>query len=194
MLPAPASTNPPTSPFIVDLGCGDNKVPGAYGVDFRSFPDVVDLVADVSQITPEQLPQPADVVIARHVLEHFPVRESVALLTRWTRLLKPGGLLHIEVPRMDFVARHWFDRPGDVNWQYWLLDMAYGGQDYPGNFHQTLYSPELLTHQLQAVGLADITVRRVTQVAVGTAQRPLLWTPPASTAIVVPHYPVTWSE
>lgn len=178
-------------PFIVDLGCGDNKVPGTFGVDFRPFPGIVDLVADVSMITPDLLPRPADAVIARHVLEHFPVRDTQHILIRWVELLKPGGVIHIEVPRMDFIARHWFDRPGDIDHQRWLLDMAYGGQDYPGNFHQTLYSLELLRHEMRQAGLVDITIQDAVQVAVGEGRRPANWTPPEVGPTVVKHFPVT---
>jgi hypothetical protein len=200
-------------PFIVDVGCGDRKVElpyvsqtgaasGAdapaqvgyvYGVDFRALPDV-DLVCDIRRLAPEDLPQLADGIVARHVVEHFEFRESSRLVARLVGCLVPRGVVHIEVPRMDFIARHWFDRPGNLEWQRWLIDMAYGAQDYPGNYHMTLFSPELLRDVMERAGLVDIEIRDAVQVAVGVGRKPEGWEMPSDERLSYPfqHFPVTF--
>ena len=185
-------------PFIVDVGCGDRKVEGAFGVDFREIPGVVDLVADVSTLDQtlwceRGLPQ-ADAVVARHVLEHFPYRDSARILAGWVGLVRPGGLVHIEVPRMDFLARHWFDRPGNLEWQRWLINMAYGEEDYTGNFHMTLFSMELLKDVMERAGLVNVQVQDAIQVAVGVGTKPEGWSMPTEERLSYPfqHFPVNF--
>jgi 2-polyprenyl-3-methyl-5-hydroxy-6-metoxy-1,4-benzoquinol methylase len=46
----------------------------------------------------------ADCVWARHVLEHSPIPFFV--LTEFARMLKPGGILYVEVPSPDTACRH----------------------------------------------------------------------------------------
>lgn len=184
--------------FVVDIGCGGRKVEGAFGVDFRPIPGVVDLVADVSTLDEalwrERGLPPCDAIVARHVLEHFPFRDSSRLLARWVGLLRPGGLCHIEVPRMDFIARHWFDRPANLEWQRWLINMAYGDEDYPGNFHMTLFSLELLQDVMRRAGLVEVEVRDAVQVAVGVGRKPDAWTMPSEEQLdyPFPQFPVTF--
>lgn len=196
--PQPAP-QPAPQPFVVDIGCGDRKVEGAFGVDFRPIPGVVDLVADVSTLDialwREQRGLPlCDALIARHVLEHFPYRDSARILARWVGLLRPGGVCRIEVPRMDFIARHWFDRPGNLEWQRWLINMAYGEEDYVGNFHMTLFSPELLKDVMERAGLAQVQVQDAIQVAVGMGTKPEGWEMPSDERLSYPfqHFPVTF--
>lgn len=45
----------------------------------------------------------ADAVAAIHVLEHFYRWEAPAMLAEWRRILKPGGVLILELPCMDKV-------------------------------------------------------------------------------------------
>src|SRR5207253_9987596 len=57
-------------PVILDLGCGANKVPGAFGIDIVALTGV-DLVHDL-KATPYPLPEScADTIYLNHVLEHF---------------------------------------------------------------------------------------------------------------------------
>lgn len=80
---------------ILDLGCGDKKVLGAFGIDAIRLQGV-DLVHNL-EITPYPLPDNcADVIYLNHVLEHFtdplPIMEEV-----W-RLARPKGTVKIRTP------------------------------------------------------------------------------------------------
>ena len=45
----------------------------------------------------------ADLVRASHVLEHYSWRDTVAVMSEWARVLKPGGVLQIAVPNFDYI-------------------------------------------------------------------------------------------
>lgn len=96
---------------VLDLGCGGNKtVKSAIGVDFipkgERIPNLdgdpisdADLVADVSQNIPVE-DNSADVIIARHILEHMV--DVVTVLLMWIRKLKSGGRLIIALPNQEW--------------------------------------------------------------------------------------------
>lgn len=60
----------------------------------------VDIVADAREIPlPDNY---ADVVFSSECLEHFPWKTYIDALKEWCRILKPGGMIRIEVP--DFIG------------------------------------------------------------------------------------------
>jgi len=80
---------------VLDLGCGANKVPGAFGIDVAALPGV-DLVHDL-QATPYPLPEGcADAVYMNHVLEHL--ENPLPILEEVWRLARPNGRVLIRTP------------------------------------------------------------------------------------------------
>lgn len=51
-----------------------------------------------------QHPQAFDVVVAKATLEHIPLDRLLPLLRATARSLRPGGLLVVDVPNMDWIA------------------------------------------------------------------------------------------
>lgn len=82
--------------LVVDLGAGGRKiVPWIKTVDAVSLPGT-DVICDFSR---EQTPfqkETVDIVISTGVLEH--VADDHRYMAEICRILKPGGLLHIELP------------------------------------------------------------------------------------------------
>ncbi len=78
----------------IDLGCGGNKVAGAWGVDLRRQPGI-NLVADIERRLPLKSDS-VDVVWMRHVIEH--VRDLIGLMEEVCRICRPGGKVEIDVP------------------------------------------------------------------------------------------------
>lgn len=89
----------------LDLGCGSIKAhKDATGVDTYPYP-CVDIVNDVSDLWFFKDGE-IDGIIASHVLEH--ISDTKAVLTEWSRVLKPGGTLIIVVPDAE-------KRPNTIN-------------------------------------------------------------------------------
>jgi SAM-dependent methyltransferase len=82
---------------VVDLGAGGRRIAAhVRTVDFVKLPGT-DYVCDVAQ-TP--FPSASvDLVIATGLLEH--VENDTAVIIEAMRILKPGGLFHVEVPFMQ---------------------------------------------------------------------------------------------
>jgi hypothetical protein len=88
------------------LGCGQGYLDGYRNIDFppSEHPvqarSVADEHADILSL--RYLPESIDEVRLHHVFEHFPRPLACALLACWHTWLRPGGMLHLEVP--DFAA------------------------------------------------------------------------------------------
>jgi predicted SAM-dependent methyltransferase len=89
-------------PVRLNLGCGDKVLDGYLNIDAVAIEGVKkpDLIHDLK----EPLPFPddhADEILAVHILEHFQYWEAPGYLRDWKRVLKPGGLLVLELPCLD---------------------------------------------------------------------------------------------
>lgn len=75
---------------VLDLGCGPNKVVGAYGVD-----KVIDLNAPLWDLEGGQF----DLIICRHIIEHM---DNVMLFMKEIhRIAKPNAEVRIETPHFS---------------------------------------------------------------------------------------------
>lgn len=79
------------------LGCGKKKWPGFINCDLSYS----DHDGDIRKLSFAD--DSADEIHAIHVCEHFFITEIAAILTEWKRVLKPGGILCVELPCWDKV-------------------------------------------------------------------------------------------
>jgi SAM-dependent methyltransferase len=80
---------------ILDVGCGQNKFPGAIGIDAnpRSHADVIhDLGVFPYPFANDEF----DEIVCRHVIEHVP--DVLGFVSELHRITKPGGRLKIVTP------------------------------------------------------------------------------------------------
>ena len=107
---------------ILDFGCGNAVFTTSLQ---EAFPNSVVLGADMQEESPKTLPQTRyrsyedltssperySIILCRHVLEHS--YDPVALLTKLSDLLMPGGVLVVEVPSLETKARRIFGKYWD---------------------------------------------------------------------------------
>lgn len=137
----------------LNLGCGHIPLEGYVNVDRRALPGV-DIVAEV-----DELPfgsGEVDEIFSAHLLEHFPQEElRRVLLPYFFDLLKEGGKLHAVVPDAEAMIREY--SKGEYPYEK-MRDVFYGAQDYDGDFHFNMFTPESLTEMLKSAGLSDVRV------------------------------------
>ena len=122
---------------ILDVGCGNNKFPSAYGIDMRPNTDA-DLRGDFTDgnavDTLLAINSEWDEVLIRHCLEHIALPEIAIRNSR--KLLTKGGMLIIIVPyamsieglypgHVSFFTEHWFQRNITFNELFGIVNIDY---------------------------------------------------------------------
>ena len=98
-----------------------------------------------------------DEIYASHVLEHLSyVSDLPAALKEWHRVLGPGGRALISVPDFEVVCRLFLDPQRDAAQRFYLMRVAFGGQQDVHDFHFVGLSFELLTIYLSGAGFSRV--------------------------------------
>ena len=135
----------------IDIGCGQEQSirEGFTGIDAKfggkawfplSYNDGTP-VADAS----------CDVIVGSHILEHAGHRVTEAVLQHWVSKLKPGGLIKLAVPDLEYIAQRYLSgAPG----QYagWL----YGGQVDQNDIHGNAFDFDSLSAMMRRAGLVGL--------------------------------------
>lgn len=138
----------------LNLGSGAFAVEGYLNVDVREIEGVVDVVAELHNLPFE--PGSVSEMFSSHVLEHFPEEELVRrLLPYWVGLLKPGGRFRAVVPDAEAMMRAWNE--GRMTFEE-IRTVTFGEQEYEGDFHFTMFTPDSLAAHLEQAGLTDVEV------------------------------------
>lgn len=101
------------SPVKLNYGCANVRMPGYIGIDIRETALGADLVMPAWQCGPFQ-PGTVDEIHSRHMLEHLSKSNAERTLQVWHALLKPGGVLRLIVPDLQFHARQLLGM--SINW------------------------------------------------------------------------------
>lgn len=144
----------------LNIGCGAKIWEGFINIDFPGNWSKIkpDIECDVRTLPFDDYY--ADSVWAIHILEHFYRWETKAILREWARVLKPGGLMVIEVPCLDKVIKQFIrciDEKVQLNEQatMWRL---YGDPDYkdPTMVHKWCFPVGELLELMRIIGLHDV--------------------------------------
>ncbi len=140
-------------PLRLNLGCGHIPHEDKINVDRRQLPGV-DVVADVDNLPFE--PASVELIYAAHLLEHFPRHYLLdVLLPYWRGLLQPGAALQLVVPDAQaMLAAH---ARGEMAFDELAL-VTFGKQDYDGDFHYAMYSPDTLAALLDEAGFGSVQI------------------------------------
>jgi predicted SAM-dependent methyltransferase len=138
----------------LNLGCGHIPLEGYVNVDRRELPGI-DVVADVAELPFEE--GEVQEISSAHLLEHFP-QEMLRrrLLPTWRSLLAPGGIFRAVVPDGEAMLA------GIAAGNYRFSDfreVLFGAQDYEGDFHFNLFTPDTLCALLEEAGFAEINIK-----------------------------------
>ena len=137
----------------INLGCGHKPIEGYLNVDARELPGV-QVVAAVNDLPFEE--GTLSEIFSAHLMEHFRQDEIVnELLPYWYGLLKKGGRFRAVVPDGEAMTKSF--AAGEMSFEDYRL-VTYGGQEYQGNFHYTMYSAESLSTLLRNAGFQNVTV------------------------------------
>ena len=80
---------------ILDVGCGDNKYPGAIGIDFNPR-TAADVIHDLGVVPYPFADDEFDEIISRHVIEHVP--DVMAFVSELYRITRHGGRIRLLTP------------------------------------------------------------------------------------------------
>lgn len=137
----------------INIGCGHKPLDGYLNVDARQLPGV-QVVAPVSKLPFEE--NSLTEIHSAHLMEHFRQDEMVnVLLPYWFTLLSPGGTFTAIVPDGAAMMKSYAE--GQMSFEDIRL-VTYGGQEYEGNFHYTMFSAETMKLQLEAAGFVNVVI------------------------------------
>lgn len=137
----------------LNLGCGHIPLEGYVNVDGRNLPGI-DIRADVNRLPFE--PGEVSEIYSAHLLEHFPVEElSRSLLPYWHSLLEPGGRFVAVVPDAHTMIAEY--AAGRFRFED-LRQVTFGLQEYDGDFHFNMFTPQSLSDLLEGAGFVNVQV------------------------------------
>jgi len=119
----------------LNLGCGTKKLDGFVNIDVREAVNP-DICMDISRLD-RFADNSVDYILAHDVVEHFSHRVIWDVLAEWSRCLKIGGRLEIQVPSIDriYMDRNKLIQAFDGDSSLRFSQLIFGGQDYGANFH-----------------------------------------------------------
>jgi predicted SAM-dependent methyltransferase len=137
----------------INLGCGHIPLRDYLNVDMRDLPGV-DIMADADDLPFDM--GSVDEVFSAHLLEHFP-QEALRrrLLPYWHGLLRPGGIFRAVTP--DAAAMLAGAGAGTYGFED-FREVVFGTQDYVGDYHYNLFTPDSLRQLLEEAGFRQVTV------------------------------------
>lgn len=133
----------------LNLGCGFDLKADYVNIDNRDIkvPAGIQFInTDLEYGLPHYLTGTVDEVLAKDILEHFSFRDTDKVFAEWIRVLKPGGKIILFLPNFDAHLKLYKENKTDARYGNTALEYfranVFGGQDYPGNFHKTLFTPQ----------------------------------------------------
>jgi len=100
-------------------------------------------------------PDSVDEIRSVQVLEHVGMKEAPTVLRHWLSLLKPGGVVHVDVPDFEETARQLLAQPDEAA-KDWYYRLVYGSQKNAYAFHKNGFSPARLEWLLREAGFREV--------------------------------------
>lgn len=151
----------------LNVGCGNNPLEGYKNIDKYYYPgcgrpDLAQLTGyDWSYgdaVSLQDYNDTFDEVIMVHTLEHLSMDDGNRAIQQAVRVLKPGGVLEIEVPNLTTACELFLrTSPEDPKWLR-IMGLLYGttGVDGEGQFHLTGYTKDRLKQKMEEHNIINI--------------------------------------
>jgi predicted SAM-dependent methyltransferase/acetyltransferase-like isoleucine patch superfamily enzyme len=137
--------------IALNLGSATIDIEGYVNVDERDLINI-DVVSDVRKLPFDS--DTVDEIYAAHLIEHFTTEDiQRALLPHWKDILKAGGKLTVIVPNIQFMMGKVV--AGEQSFDD-FKEVVFGGQEYSGDFHYSMFNTENLRCMLQDAGFVNI--------------------------------------
>lgn len=156
------------------IGCGPNVLEGWVNID--SVARAPGVRTDVDVLAMPFTDASVDHILAEHVFEHFAFAEEERLWRECARVLRPGGLLEIEVPDFEWVCQaflagedrfrafyqtgaldHYFGSGRDTGQRWGIVQtMFFGNQNGAGQFHKSAYTKGKIRDVAALAGFAQV--------------------------------------
>lgn len=95
----------------LEIGSGHRPLEGYEHLDINKDCPHLEYIAPMDKIPVED--NAFDEIQAIHVIEHQPWRTTLATLTEWVRVLKPGGMVRIATPNLRWIAQSYVNARAD---------------------------------------------------------------------------------
>jgi predicted SAM-dependent methyltransferase len=148
----------PGCPLRLHIGCGSQHFDGYINIDYPpSEHNLVQVKADVyADIKSLDFPVGSvDEIRLHHVFEHFNRVTALAMLIKWHKWLKIGGLLYIETPDLLGSAK---TLVSDASWKTKMGVVRHlaGDQTAEWGYHVDHWFAERFEHTLGALGFGSL--------------------------------------
>ena len=142
----------PDGEVRLHVGSGAERLDGWLNVDLKPFRGV-DVVADVTEGLPFA-DSSVEAVYAEHFLEHLRLDDGLDFLAEVHRVLRPGGVLRISTPNLDWVWETHYDPAADPGEKVEAALRA--NRAFHGWGHRFLWNTEILERAMAGCGFVDL--------------------------------------
>lgn len=136
-------------PVTLNIGSGVNPIPGAINCDLQPFPGV-NKIFDFTQPWPAD-PACVDKVTMFQCLEHVPPLIAFEVVKEAYRVLRPTGVLIVEVPDMRGMCQEYLNGNAGM-----LVGAIFGGYDHPADAHRYGYTADSLALLCHLAGFGRV--------------------------------------
>ena len=150
----------------LQIGCGPYPLEGWMNTDLTTnYRTGNPIFMDAGK--PFPIPDASfDYVYSEHLFEHLTHPQATNMLKECYRIMKPGGIIRIATPNLQFLVDMYAHPEKSANKAYLEFDAERSGLPFSPAYtisrfhtswgHQIIYDPETLSRFLESVGFNDI--------------------------------------
>jgi hypothetical protein len=115
----------------IRLHLGSGKVHLDKYINIDLYSDTADLKEDIRYL-PSFKPNTVKEIVAHHVLEHLPLRDSYPTLKRFYEVLEPNGTIELGLPDFELSAQFFLESSENDKWKQNIYKIFGGQTEDPG--------------------------------------------------------------